>query len=183
MSEVKEAVAVFDNVKQLQDAIDELESSGFDRAEISLLASSGAVETKLGHMYEKVEELEDDAQVPRSAYVSTESIGDAEGALIGGLFYVGAVTAIGAAVASGGALLPILTAAAVAGGAGGMAGAVLAALVGQHHANYLQEQLDHGGLLLWVRTRDAAHVTLAKDILKRNSAHDVHVHQLSAAKV
>ncbi len=60
MSEVKEAVAVFDNVKQLQDAIDELESSGFDRAEISLLASSGAVETKLGHMYEKVEELEDE---------------------------------------------------------------------------------------------------------------------------
>jgi len=174
---------VFDDVEHLQTAIDELESSGFDRAEISLLAGSGAIESKLGHVYEKVEELEDDAKVPRSAYVSTESIGDAEGALIGGLFYIGALTAIGAVVASGGALLSVLAAAAVAGGAGGMAGAALAALVGQHHANYLQEQLDRGGLLLWVSTRDTAHVTRAKEILKRNSAHDVHIHKLPTTKV
>lgn len=182
MPEVKETVAVFDDVKSLQSAIDELQSSGFDRAEISLLAGSEAIEAKLGHMYEKVEELEDDAEVPKSAYVSIEAIGDAEGALIGGLFYIGAVTAIGAVVASGGTLLGILTAAAVAGGASGIVGTTLAAMVGKHHADYLQEQLDRGGLLLWVNTRDAAHVTRATEILKRNSAHDVHTHKLSAAE-
>jgi len=183
MSEVKEAVAVFDDVEHLQAAIDELGASGFDRAEISLLAGSGAIEEKLGHMYQNVEELEDNVRVPRSAYVSTESIGDAEGALIGGLFYVGAVTAIGAVVASGGTLLAVLTAAAIVGGSGGLVGAALAGLVGQHHADYLQGQLDRGGLLLWVHTRDAAYEARAVEILKRNSAHDVHTHKLPAAEV
>jgi hypothetical protein len=27
--------------------------------------------------------------------------------------------------------------------------------IGDHHAHYLQEQMEHGGLLLWVRTWDA----------------------------
>ena len=57
---IREAVGVLDDAKSLEDAIDELESSGFDRAEISLLASEHAIEEKLGHVYTKTEELEDD---------------------------------------------------------------------------------------------------------------------------
>jgi hypothetical protein len=49
-------------------------SSGFERAEIILLASESAVEEKLEHKYKKVSELEDDPNVPRAAYVSTESV-------------------------------------------------------------------------------------------------------------
>ena len=59
-------------------------------AELSLLASEAAVEEKLGHRYRRVRDLADDPEVPRDAYVSTEAIGGAEGALIGGLMYVGA---------------------------------------------------------------------------------------------
>jgi hypothetical protein len=51
---VHEAVGVFNRPGDLQGAIDELLSSGFDRAELSLLASEHAVEEKLGHRYEKV---------------------------------------------------------------------------------------------------------------------------------
>lgn len=47
--------------------------------------------------------------------------------------------------------------ASIAGGAGGLIGGILAKLVGEHHAHYLQAQLEHGGLLLWVRTWDAVH--------------------------
>lgn len=97
---VKEAVGVFKTADTLQDAIDDLMSSGFDRAELSLLAGEHTVEEKLGHKYRKVTELEDDAAVPRCCYVSTESIGDAEGGLIGGFLYVGTVAAAGAIVAS-----------------------------------------------------------------------------------
>jgi hypothetical protein len=82
---VREAVGVFNRSEDLQDAIDELLSSGFDRAELSLLASEHAVEEKLGHRYEKVGALAEDPTVPRAAYVSTEAIGGAEGGLIGGL--------------------------------------------------------------------------------------------------
>lgn len=173
-----EAVGVFDSAATLQEAIDELLSSGFDRAEISLLAGEQAVEEKLGHAYEKVVELEDDPAVPRAAFVSTEAVGDAEGGLIGGLMYVGAVATAGAVVASGGALGAALFAAALAGGAGGLIGSVLADLVGDHHAKQLQEQLDHGGLLLWVRTRDQVQERRAVEILSKHAASDVHTHTL-----
>jgi outer membrane lipoprotein SlyB len=177
---IREAVGVFHDPDALQEAIDELLSSGLDRAELSLLAGEHAVEEKLGHRYRKVAELEDDPRVPRTAYVSLESIGDAEGGLIGGLMYVGAVIAGGAAVASGGTLAGAFLAAAMAGSAGGLLGSALAKLIDYHHADYLQRQLDKGGLVLWVHVRDREHERRAKRILKRHSGEDVHVHDLSA---
>ncbi|MDJ0896451.1 MAG: hypothetical protein QNJ92_15000 [Alphaproteobacteria bacterium] len=176
-----EAVGVFKDATSLEAAIDELLSSGFDRAELSLLAGEDVVQQKLGHMYDKVKELEDDPSVPRVAYVPTESIGGFEGGLIGGLMYVGAVAAVGAVVATGGALATVIAAAGVAGGAGGAIGVALAKLIEKHHADHLQTQIDHGGLLLWVRTRDATHENQAQEILRRHSAADVHVHKLAHA--
>ena len=152
---VREAVGVFNRPEDFQDAIDELLSSGFHRAELSLLASEHAVEEKLGHRYEKVDALEDDPRVPRTAYVSTEAIGGAEGAVIGALMYVGATAAAGAILVSGGTLAAAIAAMVVGGGAGGLIGAILAKWIGDHHGQYLQQQMEHGGLLLWVRTWDA----------------------------
>tara|TARA_R110002167_G_scaffold160884_2_gene357040 strand:- start:352 stop:897 length:546 start_codon:yes stop_codon:yes gene_type:complete len=177
---VREAVGVFNDADTMQAAIDELLSAGFDRAELSLLAGEPAVREKLGHMYVRVEEVEDDPKVARTAYVSPESLGDAEGAVIGGLLYVGAVTAAGAVVASGGALAAAITAAAAAGATGGLIGAVLAGFIADHHADYVATQLERGGLLLWVNLRDDEHMERAIDILSRNSAHDVHVHTIPA---
>ena len=173
-----EAVGVFEDAASLQAAIDDLLTAGFDRAELSLLADEATVERKLGHAYAKPAELEDDPQVLRTAYVSTEARGDAQGGLIGALVYVGAVAAAGAVVASGGTLAAVIAAAAAAGGAGGAIGAVLAVLVGEGHGAYLQEQIDHGGLLLWVRTRDKAHEARAMEILSRHAGRHVHLHAL-----
>jgi hypothetical protein len=53
----REAVGVFSRSEDLPNAIDELLSSGFHRAELSLLASEHTVEEKLGHRYEKVSAL------------------------------------------------------------------------------------------------------------------------------
>lgn len=178
---VREAVGVFETAETMQAAIDELLRTGFDRAELSLLAATEAVEDKLGHVYRKVAEVEDDPEVPRTCYVAPESIGEAEGALAGGLLYVGAVAAAGAIVASGGALAVVIAGAAIAGGVGGLIGAVLARLIDKHQARLLHEHLDRGGLLLWVRTRDADHEARASAILKRHSGHDVHIHALPAA--
>jgi hypothetical protein len=177
---VREAVGVFDNPDTLQEAIDELMSSGFDRADLSLLAAEKAVEEKLGHRYRKVAEVEDDATVPRCCYVSTESVGDAEGALVGGLMYVATGAALGAIVASGGTLAAAIAGTAAAGGAGGLIGSILAKWIGHRHAHHLQEQLDHGGLLLWARTWDAGDEKRAVEILARHSGRDVHVHTLRA---
>lgn len=173
---VREAVGIFDDRETFEAAVDELLSSGFDRAELSLLASENAVEEKLGHMYEKVEELEDDAEIPRAAYVERESVGDAEGGLIGGMGYVGAVIGAGAAVVSGGTFAGAVAAACLSGGAGGLIGSALAKMIDHRHADRLQAQLDRGGLLLWVHARDPEHERRATEILAKHSAHDVHVH-------
>jgi hypothetical protein len=154
----REAVGVFHDVATLERAIDELESSGFDRSALSLLAGEDTIAEKLGHRFERVEYYEDDEAVPRAAYISREAVGDAEGGLVGGLVYVGAV----------------------AGGLGGVIGSALAGLVGEHHARSLQKQLDRGGILLWVRTPDAEHEARATAILGRHAATDVHVHDLPA---
>ena len=175
-SPVREAVGYFDNAEDLEAAIDELLVSGFNRAEISLLATEDAVEQKLHHKYRKVSELEDDPEVPRASYIPTESIGAADGALVFTPLYVAAVSAIGAIVASGGSLLAVIVGAVAAGGAGGALGGVFAKIVGDHRAKYLEDQLKHGGLLLWVRTWDKADEAHAVEILKKHSGHDVHVH-------
>jgi hypothetical protein len=174
----REAVGIFRSADGLQGAIDELLSSGFHRAELSLLASEAAVVEKLGHIYTKPDVLADDPETPRVAYVAGEDIGDAEGGIIGGLVYVGATAAAGAVVASGGTLLAVIAGAALASGAGGLIGSVLAKWVGDHHAHHLQEQIERGGLLLWVRTRDPAREERAIEILGRYSAEQVHVHGL-----
>ncbi len=176
---VREAVGVFQDARALEAAVDSLMSHGFDRAEISLLAGEQTVEAKLGHVYRRVQELEDDPKVPRRAFVSTEAIGDAQGALIGGLIYLGGAATAGALVATGGSLVGAAVAAALGGSAGGLIGSALAGLVGDRHAEGLQEQLDHGGLLLWVRTRDAEHEEKALRVLEDAGASDVHIHGLT----
>lgn len=172
----REMVGIFADAKHLQDAVDELLSSGFHRAALSFLAGEQTVQKKLGHSYRKVEEMADDPDVPRSAYVSTEAIGDFEGGLVGVLTYVGATATAGVVVVSGGPLAAIIAGAVLAGGAGGLLGSVLASWVGGHHATYLQEQVDHGGLLLWVRTHGADAEDRATAILKKHSGRDVHIH-------
>lgn len=85
---VIETVAIFKTADSLQEAIDDLMMSGFDRADLSLLGAEKAVEERLGHSYRTVAELEDDVSVPRTFYVAPEAIGDAEGALIAAPLYV-----------------------------------------------------------------------------------------------
>lgn len=176
---IREAVGVFANENDLQAAIDELLSSGFHRAELSLLASEEAVNAALGSGVANTRVVEDDPAVPRTAYVSPEAIGDAQGGIVSGLVYAGATAAAGTVLISGGAIVAALVAATLVGGAGGIVGGLLARWLGDNHGHYLQTQIDHGGLLLWVRTRDAKAEDRAVDVLKRHSSRDVHVHTLS----
>lgn len=175
---VREAVGVFHDEKALRAAVDDLLTAGFDRADLSLLAGHRTVAEKLGGRSDKVDEIEDEPDVPIHADAEPDSRVQAEGLMIAGLAYVGAVGAIGAIVASGGTVAAALMAAAAAGGAGGMIGSTLSHFLESHHAHYLQDQLDRGGLLLWVRTPDKAHEARAVDALKRNAADHVHVHDI-----
>ncbi len=172
---VREAVAVFDEVYELDGAVEDLLKAGFKKTDMSLLASEDAVKQKLGHRYERVEELEDEPDAPRIAYRTRASIGDSDDVIVGTLTYLPAVVAAGTVVASEGVVAAAITATAIA---GALIGTVLTRWLDKHHALQLQEQLDKGGLLLWVRTPDQETQRRAVEILTRHSAHDVHLHQL-----
>jgi outer membrane lipoprotein SlyB len=172
---VTEAVAVFHDVGALDAAVEHLQQAGFKRGDISLLAEEHAVEKKLGHRYERVEELEDDPAAPRAAYRTIGALQETEGTIIGSLTYLPAVVAAGTVVASAGVVAAAITGTAIA---GALIGTVLARWLGQHHAEYLENQLEHGGLLLWVRTHDPKQEELALKILLEHSGDDVHLHQL-----
>jgi hypothetical protein len=173
---VCEVIGVFHTADDLESAIDELLRSGFDRAELSLLANEDAIRKKLGRHYRSVGEMAEDTEVPRAAFVSTEAIGDAEGGLIGGLAYLGATVAAGAVVMTGGALAATIAGAAIAGGTGGMLGSALARWVGRQHAAYLHDQIQKGGLLLWVRVWNESDEERALGIVAKHAADQVHSH-------
>ena len=94
---------------------------------------------------------------------------------------LGTLSAVGIIVASGGALAAALTGAAFGAGTWGLAGEILSKFIGENHARYVEEQLKHGGLLLWVRCLNSERETSATEILSRHSGRDVHVHSLPAS--
>ncbi len=175
---VLEAVAVFHDEASLDAAVDDLEEHGFDRAELSLMASEQAVEEKLGGRYERIEDAADDPSTPRTAVYTPEDVGVGEGAIIGGLAYVGAVAAAGAIVASGGTMMLAAASALAVGGGGGVLGGLLARRIGQRHAQEVEEHLKHGGLLLWVHLRDEARQETARQILGKHTKDPVRVHRI-----
>ncbi len=182
MSEtIREAVAVFHDPDAMEKAIAELESRGIDRAEISLLARDEIVEKKLRHRYEKVEDLKDSPDTPRRAYIDKTMITEAQSGLVGGLFYVGAIAAAGASVATGGSLPLILGATLAAGGAGGAVGGVIAKAVDKEERAELRAQLDRGGLLLWIRLREDRQDDTVLSSLRGNGATYAEVHRLPVA--
>lgn len=177
-SNFTEAVAVFRDIQSLQATADELVTSGFDHAELSVLACEQTIREKLGHNYKSTTDFEDDPNVPRVEYVSDESIGKEQGGIIALVAYIAAVIGLILVMASGGTLLDAIAIAAIAGVAGAAVGAARAILVRSVRAGRLKQHLRHGGLLLWVKTRDAEHEKKALEILARHSGHDVHLHTM-----
>ena len=175
---VHEAVGVFKDAKSLQAALDDLQEHGFMRQELSILADEKTVKQKLGHVYERVEDAEDDPKAPRTIFVPNEVIGEMEGAFIGLPLYIAAVTAVGIVAASGGTFLYATVAAAAAAASGATIGGIIASFIDDHHAGFIENQIHRGGLLLWVHLRSPDLEEKAKKILSRHSAHDVHIHEI-----
>lgn len=173
---VREVVGVFNDVKSLESAAQDLMSDGFDRNLLSLLATDDAVNKHYKGRFVRVEQLEDDPAAPRIAYVDRDTLGIGQGAAIGGLSYFGAALVGGATLISGGAFLPVLAAAIAGGAGGGLAGVIAARQLGQTTGHKIDAELQRGGLLLWVRTHDDDEDARAIGIMEKNGAHDVHAH-------
>lgn len=177
---IREAVGIFFNADHLREAIKDLLSSGFEPEELGLLASEQVVERSLGDLYARTNENVDSPQAPAIAFIGRESSGETATTLRGSLFFVGTSGAMGAVVASsavlGGALL-----AAIGGVVGvGLVGALVASIIHQSDAEYLQQQVDEGRMLLFVRIPDSAREQQAMNILTGHSGVDVKMYEVPA---
>jgi hypothetical protein len=175
---VREVVGVFDDQEHLQSAVDELQASGFSRHDLSTAADLRTVEQAIGRIYAEAREIEDDAAVPRSIYVSKSSLGDAEGVLIGIAVYVPTLVVAAALVARGAGDATILWGVVLAGALGGLVGWAVARWLDGRYLWRYREQLGHGGIVLWVAVHAPEREERAAEILTRCRARDVHVHEL-----
>jgi hypothetical protein len=171
-STIREAVAVFDDAVSLETAVSDLQSHGIDRADLSVLAHAALAD---------LHPVADDTTM-REAVVSDTDLrqerilGTSLAATVAGL------AAAGVTVASGGAAAVAIAAAAVAAGGVGAAGALFGSTIADDQASFLDAQLADGGVLLWVRTRDANSEQRTIKVLRRYSPH-VYVHDMPAQDV
>ncbi len=177
-ADIREAVGIFFKVEKIEETVEDLKAAGFKNEELGLLAGDFTVKEKLGHIYEEVNKDIDSPDAPQTAFVAKESIGDVPHALFGTLFITGAAVAGGAIVATAGVLGgALITAAATTAVIGGI-GAVIGSLIHQSHAEYLEEQVDRGRLVLFVRTRDEDHEKQAMEILSKHAAYDPKIYSI-----
>lgn len=173
---VQEAVGVFFDVDHLKAAIEELVESGFDRSEIGLLAGEHTVRRALGNFYTATNEFAANPKAPCTAFVADRADDDTFHALLGGLFFYGATAAAGAVVASAAILGGAVIAAASGVAAIGVAGTVMGLIIHKSDSDFLDEQIDEGHLLLFVRTNDAGRGASAVKILAEHGAYEPKVY-------
>jgi len=177
---IREAVAAFDDATAMQSALSDLQSHGFDRADISFIARDSYLGGHLAQDYHDVRQAEDDPKAARATPVEETDIRQRRTLEVSTGATIAAFAAAGLTVATGGATaLAAGIGAAAAGGIGGL-GALIGKLYGQGQQKFIQEQIDRGGVLVWVRLRGADAEQRALDILRRHAAHDVHVHDIPA---
>ena len=177
---IREAVGIFFNADHLRDALKELLASGFGPNELGLLASEQVVARSLGDLYARTNRNPDSPQAPATEFVGEESAGDVTNTAGGSLFFVGTTGVVGVVVTSsavlGGALF-----AAIGGIVGvGIVGALAAMMIHQSDAAHLQQQVDEGHILLFVRMADSSREQQAMNILTRHSAVDVKMYEVPA---
>lgn len=169
--QITEAVGVFKSEENLQEAMDDLRVNGFARRDLSVLADTDK--------YKNVKDAEDSSKAPRTSYIPLEAIGDAQGALIALPTFLFAMITVVVTTDTGASLMNVILATLLIGGLGAILGYFLSRIVAKHHKEYIQRQMDRGGLLLWVNLMDKKHEKSALNILKKYKAKDVHVHKVA----
>lgn len=176
---MKEAVGLFSDIDSLQEAVKELEATDFPRDAISVIGPRDRIEKKFGLSQISPELADLSSETPRSAPPRSEEKVIGAGALVSGSAYIGAM---GVALAAGAVTIPGIIAAAAIGGVGGAtAGGIVAKLLGDHFDKDIEQQIEKGGMLLWVRTPDTAREEKACNILEKYGARHIRLHEIRNA--
>lgn len=180
---VREVVGTVHNLELLESMVVALSAAGFDKSDIDLMASREAVLEKLPAIYVDPIPLAEIPDLPRRELVTRDEGTTVTGLVFGTLMSLAALGAALPVVASGGALAAVLAATAAGGAAGaGIARAVRKIILGGVGAEALERDLNGGGLVVFVRARDAAAEERAQEIMRRSGALNVHIHEIELNK-
>lgn len=178
----RETVAVLRDEQSLIATVDALLISGFEIADISVLAGRRSVERKFGGMYEHVSDLTDHPDAPVGNYVDEPSRTQAKAAIVASLLYIGTVGTAAMVFAFGGTLTAAVTGAIVVGGVGVFIGCAIVMRLNRHHTTHVDQQIARGGLPVWVQTADHRSEHQAHRILRAQAARGVRVRDIAVAR-
>ena len=175
---IREAVGIFFDAQSVKKTAADLQSCGFTQAELGLLAKRFSNQEALHQLMQQFDQRRDTSEGPNTAFVVEQAQGDTKRVLRGTLML--ATGAVGGGM--------VIAAAAVFGGAMAAAVATILAVIcvftallifiNRPDADYLENQIQDGHLLLFVRAKDEKSEKLAIDVLKRNGAHNPKIYSV-----
>lgn len=173
---IRETVGLFTSSDALQATIRHLEGTSFPRHDISVMGNETDLEKVFGTPTPNSNIAADIDLTPRTAPSRPEEQTIGAAAAIGGGTYIGAMAL---ALAAGAVTFPAILGAVILGGASGAAaGAVLTKLMGDRYTHHIEDQIRHGGILLWVQTPDQEKEELAATIMQAHGGQNIHVHDI-----
>jgi hypothetical protein len=181
-SRVREVTGVFHSRDALNGAVADLLHSGFDRADIDVVASLDEVSRRLG-IYVAAEALADVPTVPRRPFFGPEDVTlvvatvAAIFAAAGGMF--AALWAVNKGDSDGYIVLASVFAGLICGALGA---AIAVRFVRKDERKGLDQLMADRGLVLWVRTRSAEREAQAQEILLAHGGRAVRVHEIEIEK-
>jgi len=177
---VREVVGAFHSPEALEAAVTELASSGWDKSEMSLLAQEGVFHPGLPARGHDMQRAADEAEAPRAPVVEEEDVRQGRTLATSLAAVIAAFAATGATILTGGGALAAVIGAAAAGGGAGAAVNTIGRWISGSRSDFLRDQIDQGGILLWVKVINAEQERQASEIIRRHGAGDVHVHEIPA---
>jgi hypothetical protein len=180
---VREVTGVFHSHAALENAVEVLLLSGFDRADIDRVADPEVVRQRVGDIYVAAEELADIGRTARRPFFTRDDISAA--VAVGGSLF-GCAVALAAAffvLVSGGAPLTTGIVASFAGVlACGVAAVTIVHILRQERRLGLESLMATRGLILWIRVHSPQREELAQQILQEHGARAVRVHEIEIEK-
>ena len=153
ISELHEVRGIFSNTEQMQEAIQQLAVSGFDRADLSVPEAAPPVARSTPESGALAADTDDDARQARTMHTSTAAA-------------IAALAGAGITVATGGAAAPAVAAALAAGAAVGGATYAVSSAANAQEQSELDVRASVGELILAVRAPTEAKRSEAEAILR-----------------
>ena len=170
---IRTIVALFDDYREAEGAVRELESMGVPSTDMNLIANNAGNRYGNYPQYGIDRPTRTDHSDPASGAGTGAGIGAVLGGAAGLLAGIGAlaIPGVGPVVAAG-ALAATLAGAGVGAAVGGLVGALVEAGIPREHADIYAEAVRRGGTLITVRADDVVSNRVS-DILNRHSPVDI----------